>query len=262
MNTPTPFPGSGACRRVRRVLATAAAIALLLPALAHAQLVLTLRQGKAWVNDADLRLSRPGGTDLTLRSVRWADDSYRSPIYLGGTLTWWLHRHREWGVGLDLTHAKAILLTDDVAFAEGRLHGQPVSAALDVATVVPRLELSHGLNLTTLNVYRRWAGRTQPIPAYPDRYEPGLTIYAGLGAGVAVPHVDAVVDGIPTRGYQLAGPALRGELGVEVPLDDNVALVGEAIVSWADLHAHLDGGGAVDVRLLVPQLTLGIALRD
>jgi lipid A oxidase len=257
-----PPTGPRAAHRGLQIALVAATASLLLPALAHAQLVLTLRQGKAWVNDADLRVVRPGGTDLTLRSVQWDDQSYRSPIYLGGTLTWWLPRHREWGLGVDFTHAKAILEADDVAFAEGSLHGQAVSGPIAIESVVPHLEFSHGLNLATLNVFRRWAGRPQPVTGYTDLYEPGLTFYLGFGAGVAVPHVEAEVDRIPTHEFQLAGPALRVELGLELPLDEHVAIAAEGIVSWTDVRADLAGGGRVETRLLVPQLTLGVALRD
>ena len=242
-------------RTLRRGLAAAVTIAFVLPAAAEAQLTLTLRQGKGWVEGSDLRLSRPG-TDVTLRDVTWKDESYRSPIYYGVGLTWWLPRHREWGLGLDLTHAKAILETEESAFVQGTLGGRRVDDSLLVRDVVPALQFSHGLNLATLNGYRRWW--SAPRGEAPT----GVALYLGVGAGVAVPHVEAQVAGIRTDDYQLAGPAARAVAGLDVPYDEHISLVGEAILSWADLRADLTGGGEVRTRLLVPQLSLGLALRD
>ncbi|HXT50733.1 MAG TPA: hypothetical protein VN811_06795 [Thermoanaerobaculia bacterium] len=242
-------------RTVRLGLAATLALAVVLPIEARAQLTLTLRQGKGWVESSDLRLSRPN-TDVTLRDVTWKDDSYRSPIYYGVGLTWWLPRHREWGVGLDLTHAKAILETEESALAQGTLDGRRVDGPVLVRDVVPALQLSHGLNLATLNGYRRWwAAPRGEAPT-------GVALYLGVGAGVALPHVEAQVAGIRTDEYQLAGPAARALAGLDVPFDEHISLVGEAILSWADLRADLTGGDEVRTRLLVPQLSLGFALRD
>jgi len=236
-------------------LAATLALTIALPATADAQLTLTLRQGKGWVEGSDLRLSRPG-TDVTLHDVSWKDESYRSPIYYGVGLTWWLPRHREWGLGLDLTHAKAILETGESALARGTFGGRRIDDSVLVRDVVPALQFSHGHNLVTVNGYRRWwAAPRGEAPT-------GVALYLGVGAGVAVPHVEAQVAGIRTDEYQLAGPAARGVAGLDVPFDEHFSLVGEAILSWADLRADLTGGGEVRTRLLVPQLSLGIALRD
>src|ERR1051325_10680581 len=142
-------------RALRLAFAATLTFAFILPTAAAAQLTLTLRQGKGWVESNDLGLSRPG-TNVTLRDVTWRDESYRSPIYYGLGLTWWLPRHREWGVGLDLTHAKAILETEETALAQGTVDGRRVDEPVLVRDVVPALQLSHGLNLATINGYRRW----------------------------------------------------------------------------------------------------------
>jgi len=243
-------------RAALRVVLLGLAFALLVPAAAAAQLVLTLRSGAALVESSDLHLSR-AGTDVTLRDVGWDDASYRSPIYYGLGLTWWLPKHREWGLGVDFTHAKAILETGDSVLAEGRLDGVPVAAPVLVGDVVQGLQFSHGLNLATVSAYRRWW-------TTPRRGEQliGVALYLGLGAGVAVPHVEAQIDGIRTDEYQLAGPALRGVVGLDVPLDEHISLVGEAILSWADSSADLVDGGRVETQLLVPQLSFGLSLRD
>lgn len=242
--------------RLCRAALAAALLTLLLPAGAAAQLVLSLRQGKAWVGSNDLDLERPGGTDLTFHDVAWADQSYRAPIYYGAGLTWWLPRHPRWGLGVDFTHAKAILDGDATSLVNGRLAGVPFDDTLPVRELVPHLEFSHGLNLATIGAYRRWVAETGPEP------DTGVALYLGLGAGVVIPHVEATIGNRRTDEYQLAGPAARGVIGLDVPWDEHVSLVGEAIFSWADVHADLAGGGSVAARLWVPQLSLGISLRD
>lgn len=239
-----------------RALLLGLTLALLVPAAASAQLVLTLRQGKGWVEASDLELRRPGGTDVTLRDVNWRDESYRSPIYYGLGLTWWLPRHREWGLGVDFTHPKAILETGETAFVEGRLAGAPIAGPVPVDAVVPALQFSHGLNLATVNGYRRWWAAPR------EEQTTGVALYLGIGAGVVVPHVEARIGDVRTYEYQLAGPAARGVVGLDVPFDEHVSLVGEAILSWADVRADLADGGEVRTRLLVPQLSLGLSLRD
>ncbi|HXT20799.1 MAG TPA: hypothetical protein VN923_08625 [Thermoanaerobaculia bacterium] len=242
----------------RLSLATALALiagALALPCAASAQLTLTLRQGKGWVESGDLFLHR-ADTDVVIVDPLWEDQSYRSPIYYGIGLTWWLPRHREWGLGVEVTHAKAILQTDETAFAVGRLDGRPIAGSVLVRDVVPALQFSHGLNFATVNGYRRWWAAPR------GEQTVGVAFYLGVGAGVVVPHVEAQIDGIRTDEYQLAGPAARGVAGLDVPFDEHISLVGEAIVSWADVDADLAGGGSVRTTMVVPQLSLGIALRD
>jgi lipid A oxidase len=236
--------------------ALALAALALFPAAGRAEWTLTLRQGKAWVESGDLRVQRPG-TDVTLHDVTWEDRSYQAPIYYEIGLTRWLPRHPEWGVGLDLTHAKAILDTEEAAFAAGRLAGAPIAGTVPVRTVVPALQFSHGLNFLTITGYRRWWAASRGTHS-----TAGVALYLGLGAGVVLPHVEAQIGGVRTDEYQLAGPAARAVAGLDVPFDEHISLVGEAILSWADVGADLTGGGSVEATMVVPQLTLGIALRD
>jgi len=100
---------------------------------------------------------------------------------------------------------------------------------------VPALQFSHGLNLATVNGYR--CRRAAPR----EEQTTGVALYLGIGAGVVVPHVEARIGDVRTYEYQL---------------------VGEAILSWADARADLADGGEVRTRLLVPQLSLGLSLRD
>jgi lipid A oxidase len=225
------------------------------PAPAGAELVLTLLLGNSWVAESDLRVER-GDTAVTLENVPWEGRAFDDPPYYDVRLTWWSPRRPLWGVGLDLTHAKAYLDDGEVVFARGRIAGREVAGPLLARDVVQQLNFSHGLNTVTVDVYRRFLAPRRPYR------EAQVALYLGAGAGVAVPHVEATVAGVPTREYQLGGPALRGTIGLDVPFDDHVSLVGEGVLSWVDLDVDLEGGGSLATELLVPQLTFGLALRD
>jgi lipid A oxidase len=257
MNTPARAAAASATRaRHHAALVLGCAAALLgAPAAARGELVLTLLLGNAWVAESDLRVAR-GNTALTLESTGWETRSFQDPPYYDVRLTRWSPRRPAWGIGLDLTHAKAYLDEGEVVFARGQLAGRPVAAPLPVREAVQQLNFSHGLNTVTIDVYRRWLA---PRRQY---RESRVALYLGAGAGLAVPHVEATVGGVPTSEYQLAGPALRATVGLDVPIDDNISLVGEGTLSWVDLDVDLAGGGALAAELLVPQLTFGLSLRD
>jgi len=218
-----------------------AVLFVLLSHAARAEVELTFALAKAAVEDTDLELSRPGDTHLTYSSVRWRDESFKMPLYLSLRTTWW---RRSWGVGLDYTHAKAIAETGRVAPVQGRRAGAPAAGRERIADTLPHFEMSHGLNTATVNLLRRWSsGRLQP--------------YAGLGAGVAVPHVEAVIGDNRTDGYQWAGPAFEGRLGLALRLRRHLSAIAEYKLTYARVSADLAGGGSVEVAPRLHQLIVG-----
>lgn len=217
------------------------------------EVVGTLFLGNAEVLESDLRLTLPDGTDLRFEDVSWDDASFDDPPYYGLRLAWWLRRSPEWGVALDFTHAKAILDVTEVAPVRGRRAGAPVAEAAPVAEDLAAFELSHGLNTLTVNGFRRWGFS----PA-----TPGVSYFAGLGAGLAVPHVEARVGELRTSEYQVAGPALQAVVGLDTLVTPNVGITLEARASWVDLEADLTGGGTVETDLWLLQLVAGLSLRD
>jgi lipid A oxidase len=224
-----------------------AVLFVLLPSAAKAATEITLAFGKAAVEDTDLELSRPGGTRLTFRSVSWRDESFKMPLYLSLRANWWRSPERSWGLGLDYTHAKAVAETDRMAAVQGRRAGVPVSGTERIGDTLPHFEMSHGLNTVTLNLLRRWSpGRLQP--------------YAGLGAGVAVPHVEAVIGDDRTDGYQRAGPAFEARLGLALRFRRHLAAVTEYKLTYARISADLAGGGAVEVEPRLHQLIVGLSV--
>lgn len=244
------------CPPRSRLLAAslAAGLALLAAPGARAEVVLTLFLGDAEVPDSDLRLTLPDGTDLRFEDVSWDDASLDDPPYYGIRAAWWLPRAPEWGVVLDFTHAKAILDVGEVVPVRGQRRGVPVDGAARVGDSLGSFQMSHGLNTLTLGGFRRWGTFGAGVA--------GVSYFAGLGAGVAVPHVEARVGALETAEYQLAGPALQAVVGLDSGIDEHVGITLEARASWLDVEAELTGGGAVETDLWLLQLAVGLSLRE
>lgn len=230
-----------------------AVLGLWLAPTARGEVVGTLFLGNAEILESELRLTLPGGTDLRFQDVSWDDASFDDPPYYGLRLAWWLRRSPEWGVVLDFTHAKAILDVGETVPVRGRRGEVPVDGTGTIRDDLDAFELSHGLNTLTLSAFRRWGFS-------PDR--PGVSYFAGLGAGVAVPHVEARVREIETSEYQVAGPGLQAVLGLDTLVTSNVGVTLEGRVSWVDVEADLTGGGTVETDLWLLQLAAGLSLRD
>ncbi|GHA31072.1 lipid A oxidase (Involved in formation of 2-aminogluconate) protein [Devosia pacifica] len=154
--------------------------------------------------------------------VDWQGLSFDAPIYYGANLTLWPDAMPDWGFQLDFTHAKAYADFSDP----------------DIAADYSRLEFTHGLNLVTANVLRKWETGQ------------GLRFYAGGGAGVAVPHVEietrasSIVGDSGTFEYQAAGPALQGIVGASFEVLDNLRLFGQYKLSYAPITAELSDGSS------------------
>jgi lipid A oxidase len=143
---------------------------------------------------------------------------------------------------------------DEVVPIRGRRAGRPVSETLPVGEELPSFQMSHGLNTLTLGGLRRWG------LAGADRT--GVTYFAGAGAGLAIPHVDARVDWLQTAEYQVAGPALQAVLGLDTAVDEHFGIALKARVAWVDVEADLTGGGRIETDLYLLQLAAGLRLRD
>jgi lipid A oxidase len=136
-------------------------------------------------------------------------------------------------VAFDYTHAKVKADLDDPA----------------VGAVFSHLEFTDGLNTLTLNgLYRA------PINNW-------FGVYAGLGAGVAIPHVE--VKTIPYQGttweYQASGPDVQGLIGANVNLGHGFSLFGEYKANYSFNDVDLVGGGTLETNVLTHQFAIGVS---
>lgn len=218
------------------------------PSAARAEWRLSAYGGASDTWDSDVKLHQPGGTDLTLNDVSWSSESFKSPIYYGARLTYWFDA-APWGLALDFTHAKMIASTGDVVEVSGTRAGMPVSGSEPIGNTFSNLQISHGLNLLTLNGLYRW------------QTSRGVEPYVGLGAGVAIPHIETNIGGVETQEYQLAGPAAQALVGLSAPVYGRFSVFAEYKLSYADISADLTGGGTLDVKPWTNHFLAGLSFR-
>lgn len=203
--------------------------------------------GASHTADGDLELRRPGGTSLTIDDVDWRDASFEDPIFYGWRAGAWLGADRRWGVAVDFTHAKTIARTSQRTRIHGRRAGVAVREEGAIAGEIEAFELSHGHNVLTADALRRWA-------AVGGRWQ----LYAGAGVGVALPHVEAVIDGEPTSEYQVAGPAATLLIGAETRSTRHLAPFFEYKITWADVTVDAEPDAELALRPLTHQLIVGV----
>ncbi len=193
---------------------------------------------------AEIELSFYGGTqsalssDVTIRgddeipdadfSQDWEGRSFDAPIYYGLRATKW--QSDTFGYGLDFTHNK--IYPDGDVLPDG----------YDV------LEFTDGLNILTVNAYRRW----------PDAFGE-LTPYVGGGVGVSIPHVEVTNGSSETFGYQYTGLAAAWLAGASYPISDQWAVFTEYKGTYSANSADLDTGGTLETDVVTNALNLGVS---
>jgi lipid A oxidase len=215
---------------------------------AHAETTLTLYAGVSFTHDSDVRVRRPGGTDLHYQGISWASRSFQLPIYYGVQLTHHFAARPDWGVRLDFFHDKAYANVDTAVPVTGTREGTRVEGSEPLSASVQGFNMSHGANYLTLNVLHRWnrTGRPQP--------------YAGAGLGLMIPHVEATVGTESVSEYQLTGPAFQLLGGLAYPLGSHVSVLGEYRFTRGDASVDIPGG-TLDTRLYTHHLVAGPSLR-
>jgi lipid A oxidase len=238
----------------RGALVLGIVVALLLaamawPAPARAEMQIGAYGGVLFTPDSDVDLTQPNGTNMSLSSVPWDGKPFADPPYYGFRATWWTDRVPAWGIMLDYTHAKTYSDLGATVATSGTRGGAPVGANETVGTTFSTLEFTDGLNLLTLNGLRRWeVGRD---------FRP----YAGLGLGLAIPHVEVTTGfGPRTFEYQLTGVAAQGVLGLEARMTEAVSLFGEYKLSYAQVNADLVNGGTLKTNLWTNHFILGLSV--
>jgi lipid A oxidase len=207
--------------------------------------------GPAYTSRSSLNLVQPGGTDMTFGDIAWEGKPFRPPPYYGYRAICWLSDR--YGVMLDFTHIKAIAIKNRPGQQSGFKDGDHVPTQAPVSATLKRLEFTHGYNLLTLNALRRASMRA-----------PNLMPYAGVGLGVAIPHVEVQRAGKPqstrTYEYQITGPALQLLGGIEWRLGRRLSLFVEYKLTCAMIRGDLVGGGKVTTNLCTHQVPVGIAV--
>ncbi len=223
---------------------------------AKAQFAISVYGSLAHTSDADVGLVQPGGTDLTFAGVSWTSESLESPPYYGLRLSYWFGRAARWGLAVDFTHAKMYAELEKNVTVSGRRDGTPVDGSERLGDTFDVLSFSHGHNLLTLNGMYRWFPKGERDGTFLGRLQP----YAGLGLGIAIPHVESDIDSVVTNEYQLSGPVLEALGGLNFDLTRHFMLFGEYQLNYARLEGELTDGGSLEVKPWTHQLALGLTL--
>ena len=157
---------------------------------------------------SDLKIDKKGQHDLTIENIEWFTHPFENPLYYGARIQRWFASGRI-GSMIDFTHSKAYAPLDAKNPMPGIYNGKPVPEGTKVRDLYGKLEYSHGHNMLTLNGLVRIFG-------FSNRIAP----YAGLGAGISLPHAESqnTTDPHRTYEYQYAGPSAQALAGVELRL--------------------------------------------
>lgn len=221
------------------------------------EIVLSFYPGRSLTFESKVELDRPDDTSLEFHDVSWDDQSFRSPIYYGLRIGYWIDSEDGWGLVLDFVHAKMFSELDDVVSVTGRRNGLPVGGMERLSDTFAGLSFSHGHNLLLLTAARRWS----PWKASESSWIEDLRPYVGLGGGIAVPHVEVRSGGTAAENYQLAGPAFQGLAGIGYRAVRSLEVFMETKISFALLTADLEGGGELRVSPWTFHLAVGATLR-
>ncbi|WP_210530116.1 outer membrane beta-barrel protein [Rubellimicrobium arenae] len=172
----------------------------------------------------------PAGVDPDF-TAGWEGRSFEAPIHAGARATWWMGNN--YGFGVDINHTK--VYADDETLEESGLE---------------HFEFSDGLNILTVNGYRRW----------PEAFG-RVTPYVGAGVGVAVPHVEVIDDetGSRTWEYQLSGPAVALIAGASLPITDRWSVFGEYKGTYSQNEVDLDDGGTLETDVVTNAINVGVS---
>ena len=190
-----------------------------------------------------VHLTQPDGTDLVLKGVGWDGDALRFPIDGGLRAVKWNGRI---GFMVDFLHNKAVARlgrgahgrrlrypTVEQVEASGKIKGQPASRRILLTDLFERFEFTHGHNMLFITGMMRGANIV-----------PGLRPYAGIGAGLAIPHTEVRLTGGDradrTSEYQYGGPAAQLLFGLEYQVG-KVSYFVEYKFSYAWIHGAITG---------------------
>ncbi len=160
----------------------------------------------------------------------WENRRFSIPPYFGVRLTWW--QNTDWAWGVDFSH-------DMISANAETLSDNSISA----------LNFVDGLNILTVNRYRRWRD-------FGGHFVP----YLGAGLGVSLPSLDIDSGAGTTSGIQLGGPAVAVVAGARYPVSDRWSIFGEYKGTYSVNNTDLVSGGELNANIFTNSVNLGAVL--
>lgn len=165
---------------------------------ASAENIFSIYTGSSFTRDSDLHINQPAaGTGISLRDVKWDADPFKDAPYYGLRYTRFFDRAPNWGVALDFTHYKMYAQAERSVSVNGTWQGAPVNTVAPMSQYIQHFEISHGVNVLSLNGIYRF----NTILA-----NGGLQPYIGAGLAYYRPHSESTVNNMAhSSGYQSSG---------------------------------------------------------
>ena len=227
---------------------------VLLPQPAAAQWSVTGLLGNASTSPAVLTVrTTSDDTNLHIGPVEFADESSQSPWYYGARVTRDLKRIPWLAAEAEFIHAKAISHPSQMVRVTGLMNGVRIERLEALGDMLPRFELSHGLNVLVGNAVVHW-------PIVRIKGQPFIEVAGRGGVGLSIPHVESTFAAESTDRYQLGGMALAGSIGAELRISTHVSGVFDA--AWTRTSASLDIGSAdLEANLTTRHIIGGVMWR-
>jgi len=194
---------------------------------ARAEWAVALYTGSSWTRNSDLRVVQgASNSDATFADVHWEARPFEDAPYYGLRVAYFPNETAQLGCTFDFTHYKMYAQTDRETSVSGLWNGAPVNESALLATRVQALEISHGVNLTSLNAEYRWPGRWSP--------------HVGAGVIGYWPHAEGTIDATSVgAGYRLAGSGAQVFGGGEYRLNRRIGLLVEGKAETGKLDIDL-----------------------
>ena len=220
--------------------------------IARPEIQLGLYTGKSFLSPSDVQMKTPGGTDITLKDVKWRGDSFKPSPFYGGRGIDWNTKMPALGVMVDYTHAKATAIRAHIVSQTGMRDGKEVPPQEPVSATFRKLEMTHGLNFLTVNgVYRATGFHRKIVP------------YVGLGIGFTIPYLHMKARGRPRSEdvleAQMSGAAYQvfGGLEWRIFKSDRISAFTEYKLTYTTNDMKLYDEGTLKADVLVHQFNFG-----
>lgn len=239
--------------RAATLVAVGATCAFCCPA--HAELIVAVYTGSSRTRSSDLRVEQAGSdSNAEFRGVHWQARPFDDSPYYGLRVSYFPRQHRQLGWSLDFTHYKMHAATARAVPVQGTWNGSPVDESAPMNTRVQNFEISHGVNLTSLNGDWRW--QAEHGAGFADRWQP----HVGAGLVAYLPHAEGSINGSGSSGdYQLAGWGYQVFAGTEYRVLGHLSLFVETKFDQGKLNIDLAPAARVATKVRTLHALVGVA---
>jgi hypothetical protein len=222
----------------------------------YAEWVLALYTGTSHSARSDLRVRQSAtGSDAIFRDVNWEPRPFDDAPYYGISLAWYPRDDPQWNASFDFTHYKMYLQTDDSAEVQGQWNGSPVDTRAPVDARISSFEISHGVNLSALNV--GWRGSAAAQHGFLSRVTPE----AGAGLVGYLPHAEGSINGVSSEAdYHLSGSGYQAFAGAEYRVSPRIGVLVRVKFDVGRLDMTLSPQTRIETRSETLHGLAGVAL--